>query len=98
MEKHISHSNFDFMHAQLGRMYALAGDVCNAMLHFHTALSISPHYPPAVMGLAALDAKPKDEDEQTNGDGDDDDDDRGAQRRNGGGARLNLDDANSMES
>lgn len=44
----------EYMHYKLAQVYVLNGELDNAMIHFHTALSLSPDYEPARRGMTNL--------------------------------------------
>lgn len=54
LKQHLSHYSKDFMLTKLANVYAQSGNIEEALLHFQTALSLSPSYRPALSGLERL--------------------------------------------
>lgn len=61
-EEHSStetHANADYMHTKLANVYAVSGDVEQALAHFHKALAITANYPQALSGIERLEQSMK---------------------------------------
>lgn len=51
LEKQSTDEAGDYMHTKLAHIYALSGDLEQALMHFHKALSLTPNYPQAISGI-----------------------------------------------